>query len=111
MKIKPISKFLKFFLSKDIVAITLCPFGIYTRTMKETTINHEKIHWKQQVEMLVIPFYLWYIIEYYIKTFTNSENAYRSISFEREAFANANNLEYLNSRKPYAWVKHICKKP
>jgi len=111
MKVKKINKFLNIFLSKYVTAITLCPFGIYTRTdkPKPTTINHEKIHWKQQVEMLVIFFYLWYVIEYLIRLLGNG-NAYLNICFEREAYANENDMEYLKKRKPYAWVKYLNKK-
>ena len=111
MKIKRINKFLDVFLSKDVIAITLCPFGIYIRTDKPrpTTVNHEKIHWKQQVEMLVLFFYLWYVIEYLIRLLGKS-NAYMNICFEREAYANEDDVEYLNKRKPYSWVKYLGKK-
>jgi hypothetical protein len=27
-------------------------------------VNHEKIHLRQQLELLVLPFYVWYIIEF-----------------------------------------------
>ena len=115
-KVKPINKFLKFFLGKYVIGITLAPFGIYLSEKYLTntkTINHEKIHWKQQLEMLIIPFYLWYFIEWIIKLFTISgsggESAYRSLSFEREAYDNADNLNYIETRKPYSWFKYITK--
>jgi hypothetical protein len=112
MKIKPIGKLLNFFLGKDVIAITLCPFGIYIRKGKEksVTINHEKIHWKQQLEMLVLFFYLWYIIEWFLRLFINNGDAYRNISFEREAYKNDKNLEYLTNRKIYSWFKYLVKK-
>jgi hypothetical protein len=109
-RIKIMTNFLEFFLGKNIIGITLCPFGIYLKLEYITrveTINHEKIHWKQQLEMLVIFFYLWYLIEWGVRLFTNPKNAYRSISFEREAYANDDNLEYLKKRKPFSWFKHI----
>lgn len=112
-KIKKMNSFLKFFLSDGIIGIALAPFGIYLNKQylnKKKTINHEKIHWKQQLEMLIIPFYIWYIIEWIIRNFTNSKNVYKSISFEREANANENNLNYLNERKFFAWLKYIIKK-
>jgi hypothetical protein len=34
-------------------------------------------------------------------------NAYRNISFEREAYANQRNLDYLNSRRPYSWRRYM----
>jgi hypothetical protein len=109
-RIKIMTNFLEFFLGKNIVGITLCPFGIYLKLnylTRQKTINHEKIHWQQQLEMLIIFFYLWYIIEWLIRIFTNPNNAYKSLSFEREAYGNDDNLDYLKTRKPYAWLKYI----
>ncbi|MBC8003884.1 MAG: hypothetical protein H7X84_00305 [Verrucomicrobia bacterium] len=83
--------------------ITLSPLGVFIkpdRLTDVTLINHEKIHWEQQKEMLIIPFYLWYIIEWMFK-------GYRTISFEREAYLQERNLHYLKTRKRYAWVKYL----
>lgn len=121
MKIKPINKFLKFFLGKNIIGITLCPFGIYIKNINinsldtepmsmKYTINHEKIHWQQQLELLVLPFYILYGLEYLIKLFMYGSDAYRNLSFEREAYSNDKKLDYLNNRTHYAWLKYIMKK-
>jgi hypothetical protein len=112
MKIKPINKFLKIFLKPTIAGITLCPFGIYIKEeylneLNYKLINHEKIHWKQQIEMLIIPFYIWYILEFSIRYFKSSKTAYKNISFEQEAYSNDDNLEYLKSRKIYSWLKYL----
>ena len=109
-KVRTMTKFLKFFLGKNIIGITLCPFGIYVKLEYLTrlrTINHEKIHWQQQLEMLIIFFYLWYVIEWMIRIFVNSNSPYRSISFEREAYGNEDNEDYLETRKPYTWLKYL----
>lgn len=87
-------------------------FGIMFAKVKpnDKTIRHESIHTKQMKELLYVPFYLWYVIEWFIKLFLNKfniHNAYRSISFEREAYENDNDLNYLNSRKRYIWLKYI----
>ena len=74
----------------------------------DATLNHESIHTAQMKEMLYIPFYLWYIIEWLIKLFGKG-NAYKNISFEREAYANQYNLDYLKTRKRYSWVKRLFK--
>jgi len=113
MKIKTMTNFLKFFLGKRIIGITLCPFGVYIieKYIADLfVINHESIHWKQQVEMLVIPFYIFYILEFIVKLFIYGGDAYRNLSFEREAYANDHNLEYLKIRKNYSWVKYIFSK-
>lgn len=65
-----------------------------------TLINHEKIHLKQQIEMLVLPFFLWYVIEYVIRfiQYKNLHLAYKNISFEREAYENEKDLYFLKQR-------------
>lgn len=75
-------------------------------TMSEADINHEAIHTAQMKEMLYVFFYVWYIIEWIIRLFMKG-NAYRNISFEREAYANQNNRSYLNTRKRYAWLNFL----
>ena len=70
------------------------------------TLNHEYIHTAQMKEMLYIFFYLWYVVEWIIRLFLKG-NAYRNISFEREAYSNEFNYSYINGRKKYAWFKRI----
>ncbi|MGG5506439.1 MULTISPECIES: hypothetical protein [unclassified Myroides] len=97
-------------LPKNIAALTLFPFILYkkkTYTTDDILVNHERIHLQQQVELLILPFYLWYAVEFlvhfaYLK---NKGKAYRAISFEREAYANEENLEYLKTRRFYAFVR------
>ena len=113
-KIKKKNWIVRLLTGKNIRGITLAPFGIYLREdvydeQNLKTINHEKIHWRQQMEMLIIFFYFWYFIEWIIRTFTNWGYAYRSISFEREAYDNDTNYEYLNERKPFSWLKYMFK--
>lgn len=73
------------------------------------TINHEKIHTAQIKELLFIFFYIWYGIEWVFKliVYRNSFLAYKNISFEREAYANGLNPEYLKGRKRFAFVGYI----
>ncbi|MGV8136498.1 MAG: hypothetical protein AB2L20_14915 [Mangrovibacterium sp.] len=90
--------------------VTLAPFGIYLSKRHLTnakTIRHEKIHWKQQIEMLIFPFYVWYLVEWLIRLITNKGNAYRAISFEQEAYRNESNLNYLNNRKHFAFLRYL----
>lgn len=87
-------------------------FGIiFTRKdLNEIDINHEKIHTAQMKEMLYLPFYLWYGLEYlirYIISIFNDSDPYRSISLEQEAYNNDDNLCYLQSRKHYNWIKYL----
>jgi hypothetical protein len=71
----------------------------------EVTINHEAIHSAQMKEMLFIFFYVWYVIEWLFRL--PKGNAYRSISFEREAYENDSDINYLKNRKRYAFLKYI----
>ncbi len=74
--------------------------------ISERTLRHEAIHTAQMKEMLYIGFYIWYIIEWLIRLFMKG-NAYRNISFEREAYSNEKDLSYLDNRKWFAWVKYL----
>lgn len=73
--------------------------------MSDKDINHESIHTAQMKELLYIPFYVAYFGEWIVRLFLKG-NAYRNISFEREAYNNQNDLTYLNRRKHYGmWRK------
>lgn len=91
--------------------ITLFPF-ILLRNKSDrknaVLINHEKIHLRQQLELLVIFFYLWYIIEYFywFLKYKNNMKAYHSISFEKEAFAKESDMDYLKTRPFWNFLKY-----
>lgn len=95
-------------------AMALWPF-VFVRSKYEDSgladedIRHESIHLKQQAEMLVVPFLLWYMAEWLLRLCWRG-NAYRSISFEREAYDNDADANYLGNRKHYAWTEYIFSK-
>ncbi|WP_210405079.1 hypothetical protein [Pedobacter sp. G11] len=72
-------------------------------------INHEKIHLRQQLELLIIPFYVCYIINYLINLIIYKKHhlAYRKIIFEQEAYRFEGDLNYLRNNSWYGWVKSI----
>lgn len=72
----------------------------------EYLLNHERIHTRQMLEMLVIGFYVWYFIEWLIRL-PQPGNAYRNISFEKEAYTHEYNLHYLAERKSFAWWYYL----
>ena len=87
---------------KGYKAITIWPF-IFVRkecSFDEVDLNHENIHGRQQLELLILFFYLVYLIELVFK-------GYKRISFEKEAYANESNLNYLKERKCFAWLKEM----
>jgi len=99
-------------LGKNVNALTIFPLIILKNPEFKNDIvliNHEKIHLKQQLELLWIVFFLWYIIEYAIRKFqyNNADMAYRNISFEREAYANENNLQYIKKRKMFGFLRYL----
>lgn len=69
---------------------------------KKTTLNHESIHTAQMKELLYVFFYIIYFFEWIVRLFINGKNAYDNISFEKEAYFNQNDLDYLKTRKHYA---------
>lgn len=90
--------------------IALFPFILFKKkdfSISPTLMNHERIHLQQQLELLILPFYVWYIIEYIYFRFAGKKHqeAYRSISFEKEAYQNENDMNYLNIRKRWGYFR------
>jgi hypothetical protein len=112
-------------------------FGfLFTRDASKITartVRHESIHARQWIEVnilvsllaitlcvfaglswwwlpLTLPagFYLWYGVEWVIRLFGRG-NAYRNISFEREAYANQDDILYLDTRRPFYFLKYMKK--
>lgn len=74
--------------------------------MPPHSINHEKIHTAQMRELGYIGFYLLYFLEWLCRLGYAPMTAYRGISFEREAYENQYNYDYLKTRKRFAqWRK------
>lgn len=74
--------------------------------INSTTIKHERIHTAQMKELLYIFFYLWYFIEWLIRLCMKG-NAYRNISFEREAYSCQYDDDYLKFRKPWSFLRYL----
>ena len=102
----------RYLLRRGFRGITLWPFIVLRdRKMKSDAVlmNHERIHLRQQLELLVLPFYVWYVLEYLVRLIhlKNARKAYRNISFEREAYTNDTNLTYLRTRKFWAFREYL----
>ena len=92
--------------------LTLYPFIILRKRYKngnEIIKNHEMIHIKQQIELLIIGFYILYILEYLVRfiLYQDAEKAYKSISFEKEAYKYEKNLNYVKNRPIWSWIKYL----
>lgn len=102
----------KYFFYKNYVGLSFWPFIILkTPALKEDAIliNHERIHLRQQRELLILPFYLLYLLEGIVRFFMyfDAYKAYRNISFEREAYQNEANLNYLHGRSSFIFIKYL----
>ena len=102
----------KYMVPKGYSGISLFPFVfVKEKRLKSNSvfINHECIHLKQQLELLVLPFYLLYGFEFVLKLLKtkNWNIAYRSISFEREAYANEHDLNYLKNRPFWNFIRYF----
>lgn len=75
----------------------------------EVFLNHEKIHIRQQLELLVFPFYIWYGLEYLVRLiqYRDRQKAYYNISFECEAYKNEKDLYYLQQRSFWKFMSYI----
>ena len=99
-------------LSGRFKGISLWPFVILENTHLKGDrffLNHEKIHLRQQLEMLVLFFYVWYAIEFFVRYLDCKDGmlAYRNISFEREAYRREYDLKYLEKRSFWAFRKFL----
>ncbi len=120
------------------IAITLWPFIFVRRQawarFTNNVLRHERIHGRQQTELLpvgmaltavlavggagwwsllALPMFFWlYGMEWLLAFvwFRDSHKAYRHISFEREAYDNELDPDYLTSRHPFAWLQYIIPK-
>lgn len=95
------------FLAINICGVTFARKGF--GVLSKRTIHHESIHTAQIKEMLYLFFYLWYVVEWLVRIiqYRNIMLAYRNISFEREAYENDQNFEYLKTRKWFGWVRYL----
>lgn len=98
--------------SRDYTAMAVWPFVISTRPAAEldaVLLRHERIHFRQQLEMLVIPFFIWYTIEFLIRFVRHRDRytAYTKISFEREAYQFEADPEYLQRRKFWSFLRFL----
>lgn len=112
------------YIPKGVKAISLCGLMIVRPKARVTNIllTHEEIHFCQQKELLFVFFFIIYCLSWlynlplcilnknrgqprYTKRMGLCQRTYRSIIFEREAYANQGNANYILERKLFAWVK------
>ena len=102
----------KFLIPKNYNGLAIYPFiFIKNKSLSSNSvlINHERIHLRQQLELLWVFFFLWYIMEFFVRLMVlrNWHKAYHAISFEKEAYQNESNFTYLNDRKSWTFLKYL----
>lgn len=102
----------KYIFHKNYVGLCIWPFIILkNKALRKDKVlmNHERIHLKQQQELLVLPFYILYTLEWGVRSLIclNTYKAYKNISFEKEAYENEKNLDYCKNRRPFRFIKYL----
>jgi len=96
-------KFLK------VEGITFNPYIFLAEKKKERLVNHEMIHIEQYKECGFFGFlskYVRFWFKDYLK-YKSYNTAYMRIPFEKEAYENQRNLDYIKTRKEHAWKDYI----
>lgn len=104
--------FSKYLIPKNYTGLAIYPFiFLKNKSLSDNwvLINHERIHLKQQLELLWIFFFIWYTSEFLFRLLLlrNWNDAYKAISFEKEAYENEGNPNYLNERKSWAFLTYL----
>lgn len=102
----------KYLIPKGYNGLTLFPFVMLRNDFDKANkmlLNHEKIHIRQQMQMLIVPFFIWYLIEFLFRLlqFKDKNRAYRNISFEREAYANEHDMNYVGQMSFWSFLKYL----
>lgn len=116
--------------------ITIGPFVLSKRSedrITQSVRDHEYIHVRQWVEISVVSFlmlclcifltgisgwwlllspvtfYLWYGIEFFFRyvRLKNTGKAYKAVSFEKEAYSNEDDPDYLDNGNYFGWRKYL----
>lgn len=101
----------KFLVPNGFSGISIYPFILLKNSdlkNDEVFLNHEKIHLRQQIQLAIVLFFVWYALEYFYLLIKkqNKRNAYRNISFEKEAYDNEDNLDYLKKKQWWNFLNY-----
>lgn len=105
----------KYLTPKGFRGLTFFPFVFLKDANDKQNValmNHERIHLRQQLELLILPFFVWYGIEFLVRLiqYKNFHRAYKNISFEREAYAKEYDCDYLLQRSFGSWFSYLFRK-
>ena len=96
---------------KNFYAINLFGVLFAKGPCSKRVINHESIHTAQIIENAGVFFYVFYVLEWIVRLIQYGSflKAYRNISFEREAYCNDKDFNYLKTRKFWNFLKYMRK--
>ncbi len=102
----------KYLIPRGFAGLTVFPFILLKEkrdVFNPVMMQHEKIHIRQQIELLILPFFIWYGLEYFIRIlqYKYKHIAYRNISFEREAYANESQEDFLRKRRFWNFLNYM----
>ena len=100
---------LSYFAPINIRAISLGCWVWCRETLSEATKRHETTHFQQQLELLFVGFYVLYLTFWLwgLMKYRDGKKSYFEIPFEREAYRNEVNADYLATRPRYNWVRYV----
>jgi hypothetical protein len=81
----------------------LAVYNLQKRYRQHHCKSRKKIHIEQQKELLVVGFYLLYLFYWVRNLKQGTDDSYYAIPFEKEAYFNEVNLNYLKTRKRLGW--------
>ncbi|MCJ0741700.1 hypothetical protein [Pedobacter montanisoli] len=93
-------------------AMALYPFILVKKAIykeDKVLVNHEKIHFRQQLELFILLFYLLYFCFYLFNLLKYKKHAlaYSQIPFEKEAYQKELDMNYLKNRPFYFWINFL----
>jgi len=107
-----------------VIRSKLLPFGNYDAVnicgllfvhpgvrLSASLLNHERIHTAQMLELCVIGFYIAYAVEWLARLPAcgfKAGRVYKSLSFEREAYARQGDMNYLHHRRRWAMWRDLA---
>lgn len=97
---------------RSVQGMALFPFILLRNSPRwPRLLRHERIHLRQQAELLILPFYVWYLVAYlwHRRRLGDHDAAYRALSFEHEAYARDRWPRYLDNRPFWAFLNHLSR--
>jgi hypothetical protein len=96
-------------LAAGITALSFGPFIFLKHKRNPVLENHETIHFFQQLELLFVFQWLLYAVFYVagLIRYRDRQTAYYSNPFEKEAYTNQRDMNYIEERPWFNWIRYL----